>query len=226
MCLFCVRSGSRGRRDEVRVGARARLVTRTSSRPFSWRHRGRRDDRREGGARSVRVARRRWRRDACARTEDAPSPSCQSVRVCFSVSCAVKCARRAAKPRHHSCRVFVFGRSFSGREEQRAVDGLILESSPPVVSSVPSEAPGLFEKTENPQGSDKGDGVRLETRLARLRPAHPRARGIRVSVVASETRHREYSSARRRTRSASRVEVVPDLKPGLGTDRNGNETSV
>lgn len=145
MCLFCVRSGSRGRRDGVRVGARARLVTRTSSRPFSWRHRGRRDDRREGGARSVRVARRRWRRDACARTEDAPSPSCQSVRVCFSVSCAVKCARRAAKPRHHTCRVSCSVEVFQGAK-QRAVDGLILESSPPVVKCAKRSAWSLRKK--------------------------------------------------------------------------------
>ena len=175
MCLFCVRSGSRGRRDEVRVGARARLVTRTSSRPFSWRHRGRRDDRREGGARSVRVARRRWRRDACARTEDAPSPSCQSVCVCFSVSCAVKCARRAAKPRHHSCRVFVFGRSFSGRK-QRAVDGLILESSPPVVKCAKRSVSSFWKKPKT-RGSDRGTGSGSKRDL-RDPGQHTRAREV------------------------------------------------
>ena len=180
MCLFCVRSGSRGRRDEVRVGARARLVTRTSSRPFSWRHRGRRDDRREGGARSVRVARRRWRRDACARTEDAPSPSCQSVRVCFSVSCAVKCARRAAKPRHHSCRVFVFGRSFSGREEQRAVDGLILESSPPVVKCQAKRLASLKKPKKTREGSDRGTGPARNATCATPASTPARARYPRV----------------------------------------------
>lgn len=174
MCLFCVRSGSRGRRDEVRVGARARLVTRTSSRPFSWRHRGRRDDRREGGARSVRVARRRWRRDACARTEDAPSPSCQSVRVCFSVSCAVKCARRAAKPRHHACRVFVFGRSFA---KQRAVHGLILESSPPVGQAVCQAKRLAFSKKPEKEGSDRGTGSGSKRDL-RDPGQHTRAREV------------------------------------------------
>ena len=181
MCLFCVRSGSRGRRDEVRVGARACLVTRTSSRPFSWRHRGRRDDRREGGARSVRVARRRWRRDACARTEDAPSPSCQSVRVCFSVSCAVKCARRAAKPRHHTCRVFPNTVEVFQGAKQRAVDGLILESSPPVVKCAKRSASPVRLLLKKPKtrgaGSDRGMGSGSKRDL-RDPGQHTRAREV------------------------------------------------
>jgi hypothetical protein len=133
-CVFCGSSGSRGRAGTRSASARgAPEAIRTSSTLLlSRRKRGRHDDRREGGARPVRVARPRWRRDACARAEHAQSPSCQSVYVCvcvlLGISSAVKCARQsdeAPSSPVQNRRVFVFDASteaFPG-EKQRAGDG-------------------------------------------------------------------------------------------------------